>query len=73
MEKVIEGIQAILNTIGFGTGVLGGIGAGTESYGVAEQAVAGGTDAFVGVFTAIYNFISGIFGKFGVEIGSLEY
>lgn len=72
MDKVIEVLQKGLDLIGFGTGVLGGIGAGTESYGVAEQAIAGGTDAFVGVFKAVFNFLAGILGKLGVEIGGLE-
>lgn len=67
MDKIIEALQKVLGVIGFGTSVLGGIGSGTEQYGVAEQKIAGGTDAFVGVFKTIWNFIAGL-----ANFGTLE-
>lgn len=61
MDKIIEALQFVLNTIGVGTKTIGQVGKGTESYGISEQAFAAGTDSFVGAFKTIFNFIAGIF------------
>lgn len=61
MDKIIEALQFVLNTIGVGTSTLGQVGAGTVDYGTAEVKIASGTDSFVGAFKTVFNFIAGLF------------